>query len=382
MLRGLQCLFVVSALLAACAGSDGHPPVADELPNNEGGSDAGPTGPVMGSSGKGNAPVTNNLYEGGFINIPQVSDIAFDEPRGVLYVSTTDGGLAIVDLATGKISSQAVGEGELTGLDFSPDGNLLAVGEHATDQETKEFWVHVLDLEAKTIHQVRVPIEHMALVDGSQSVAFTDNSSLLVSASWEAFGYSPIYLVDLADDSSVKFRTGWSDAMFQRSADGSVVDFIEPAHGEGGISQVDVASQEVIYGEAKLPLRDLCVNADGSQIGLPVDGVFSLRGPGADEFSQIGFVSEEGRDAMACVFSPVRGSVYVAWDQGPNTNGGVIKRYTADAALESEGVVSTNAPFATARESGYVPTRMKISSDGTLLFLTVEKGINVYVVEP
>ncbi len=39
-------------------------------------------------------------------------------------------------------------------------------------------------------------------------------------------------------------------------------------------------------------------------------------------------------------------------------------------------------PLTASRESGYTPVRMKISSDGTLPFVAVEKGVNVYVVEP
>lgn len=384
MLRGLQCLFVLSSFLAACAGSDGHPPVVDELPDNgEGGSDVGPTGPVTGTAGKGNAPANSNLYEGGFINIPQVSDIALDEPRGVLYVSTTDGGLAIVDLASGKISSQELGEGGLTGMDLSPDGNLLAVGEHSTDADAEEFWVHLVDLQAGTVREIRLPLTHGHLIDGSQSVAFADNESLLVSASWAAYGYTPMFRVNLADDSSVAFGVAWSDAMFQRSADGSVVDYIEPFDLKGPMGRYDVASQLVTLGEAGVALQDLSLNADGSLVGLPTRGQFTMKEPSADGFSAVGTIFKENRDAMASVFSPVQDSVYVAWSKNlSDGKAGLIERYTADATLEAEGLVSASVPLATKRESGYAPARMKISSDGTLLFLTVEAGINVYAVEP
>ena len=370
--------------LVACAGSDGHPPVADDLPNtNEGGSDAGPTGPVTGTSGKGNTPANNGLYGGGFINIPQVSDIAHDEARGVLYVSTTEGGLAIVDLETGKISSQKLGDGGLTGMDLSPDGNLLAVGEHSTDPDTKEFWVHVLDLEANTVREIRLPITHMHLVDGSQSVAFATDSSLLVSASWAAIGQTPMFRINLGDDSSEPFGVALSDAMFARSGDGSVVYYVEPVHGEGDFGEYDVGSQMVTLGAASVPLRDLSVNASGSQIGLPSLGLFTMWGPDGENFAEIGAVLQEGRDAVASVFSPVRNSVYVAWSKSViDGKAAFLERYTADSALESEGLVSTTVPLATSRESGYTPSRMKISSDGSLLFLTVDKGINVYALEP
>jgi hypothetical protein len=337
----------------------------------------------MGTSGKGNAPATTSLYEGGFINIPQVSDIALDEPRGVLYVSTTDGGLAIVDLATSKISSQGLGKGGLTGMDLSPDGKLLAVGEHSTDPDTKEFWVHLVNLEENTIREIRLPITPMHLVDGSQSVAFADNESLLVSASWLAYGYTPMFRINLADDSWVAFGVAWSDAMFQRSADGSVVDYIEPFDAKGPMGRYDVASQVVTLGEAGVGLHDLSVNADGSLVGLPARGLFTMREPSAEGFAEVGAVFKENRDALASVFSPVRDSVYVAWSKTvTDGKAALIERYVADATLESEGLVSTTVPLATERESGYTPARMKISSDGTLLFLTVEKGINVYVVEP
>ena len=369
-------------LLVACAGSDGHPPVAAEDPS-DGGTGGGSTTPVTSSSGKGNTPASTGLREGGFINIPEVSDIALDELRGVLYVSTTKGGLAIVDLATGKIASEALGEGGLTGMDLSPDGRLLAVGEHSIDPEANEFWVHLLDLEEKTLREIRLPISLGHLIDGSQSVAFADNDSLLASASWAAIGFTPMFRINLADDSAEAFGVSLSDTMFQRSADGSVVYYVQPVHGDGDFGEYDVASRQVTLGAASVALRDVSVNSDGSQIGLPSTGLFTMWGPDGDGFREIGVVGKEGRNAMASVFSPVGNSVYVAWSKQTNTdNAALIERYSADAALESEGVVSKNVPLATTRESGYTPARLKISSDGTLLFATVEKGINVYLVEP
>ncbi|HEX2876616.1 MAG TPA: hypothetical protein VHP33_35440, partial [Polyangiaceae bacterium] len=227
-------------------------------------------------------------------------------------------------------------------------------------------------------------IDVQQLVDGSQSVAFADNESLLVSASWRAYGYNPLFRVNLADDSTVNFAVAWSDAMFQRSGDGSVVDWVEPFDAKGPMGRYDVASSQLLaLSEAGMVLHDLSVNADGSLLGLPAPGMFALRGPSDDDVGQIGAVFKENRNAMASVFSPVRDSVYVAWSKSSSDgDAGLLERYTADATLESEGLVSTNVPLATTRESGYTPARMKISSDGTLLFLTVEKGINVYPVEP
>ena len=81
--------------LLACSGSDGHPAHIDE-DMADGGSDAGP-GPSGGSSGKGgSAPmVSDSLLDGGFIDIPQVNDILYDDARGVLLVTTSEGGLAV-----------------------------------------------------------------------------------------------------------------------------------------------------------------------------------------------------------------------------------------------------------------------------------------------
>ena len=202
MARSLLCVAAGLALgLWGCAGSDGHPPLVNpDVPaGGSGGTPSGSGGKSNGTAGKKGETVDDNLLDGGVIVIPTVNDIYLDEPRGVLYVSTNEGGLATVDLATGTISSKEVGKGPLMGLDLSPSGRYLAIAENSVDQEAKEFWVHILDLEDDSQREVYLP-QGFDLREGSHSVAFAGDDTLFVTQSFVAGGYTDFLQVSLLDD--------------------------------------------------------------------------------------------------------------------------------------------------------------------------------------
>lgn len=378
--RSLTCaLAAVVVGLWGCSGSDGHPPlVGDPGSGGTGGTAGGSGGRPTGTAGKKNEPANDSLLDGGFINIPTVNDIYLDEPRGVLYVSTNEGGLATVELSTGKISGQMIGEGPLMGLDLSPSGRYLAICENSVDKLTKQFWVHLVDLEESTQREVYFP-QGFDLREGSHSAVFANDDTLFVTQSFTAGGYIDLLQVSLADDTYSTWMSIIDDSMLARSPDNSRLVLVEPNNGVGPVTVIDSVSLHVTEGLAKAMLHDLALNEDGSVVALPTkDAVKFLDLDEAGEASlREAEVTQTGRLAAAAAFSPVDHSLFVAWAEGANKAPATVDHYDLDT-LGSLGLVNASVPLAFERVGDFEPTRMKISSDGTLLFVTVAKGISVY----
>jgi hypothetical protein len=138
----------------------------------------------------------------------------------------------------------------------------------------------------------------------------------------------------------------------------------------------------MVEGTVNQLLHDIAINADASRLAVPVAGKVVIRTKDTDgAYSIETAIEQEGRDARAAVFSPASDSIYVTWGATLEKSPPFVERYNLES-LESEGIVQNGIKLADARLGGYVPTRMKISNDGTLLFITVETGINVIAVDP
>lgn len=377
MLWRLACGVVTALLLLGCGG-DSHPPPIDLDRPIDGAAGAG-AAPDEGGDGKN--PISNDLRQGGFINLPQVSDILYDEPRGLLYVTTTQGGLASVKLETGKISTQKIGDGPLLGLDLSPSGAELAICENSVDLENMQYWIHIVDLEARTLREVYFP-QRYDLQEGTHDAGFADDQTLYLDSSFTASGYVPLIRLNLGDDSFEALNDVMSDSMFARSLDNSTLVLVSPKDAIGPFYVVDTSSLDITKGSARVDLHDLAVNADGSMLAFPTAGkVKLLAKDDSGVYSIESAIEEADRTALAAVFNPVSSSIYVTWSKKLDNSPPFVERYNLDS-LESEGTVQTSIKLADTRLGGFQPTRMRISSDGTLLFITVETGINVYALEP
>jgi hypothetical protein len=373
---------VVGALVVGlwgCAGSDGHPPVVDTnvSPGGSGGSN-GEGGRPANTAGKENEPEGEGLLDGGFIEIATVNDIYLDEPRGVLYVSTNEGGLATVNLETGKISTREMGQGPLMGLDLSPSGRYLAICENSVDKETKEYWVHLLDLEEDAQRTVYLP-QGFDLREGSHSVAFASDETLFATQSYIAGGYTDFLQVSLVDDTWSSSMGVRDDSMLARSADNSRVVLVEPKDGGGPVTIIDSASLEVTHALAEVSLHDLALNADGSLLVLPTDAAVKFMDLDAAGGATVreSHIKRKGRLAAAVALNPADNSLFVAWSKGVNNEPATLERYDLDT-LESLGVLNANIPLARERKGDFELVRMKVTSDGTLLFVTLADGIMVY----
>lgn len=373
MLRCLLGLLVVCAPLVACGGNDRPPAIDLNASPGAGGSDDGePSG--------GKPAAKNDLREGGFIHLPQVSDISYDDRRGLLYVTTTSGGLATVKLDNGKMATDAIGQGPLLGLDLSPSGDLLAICENSVDEDSKQYWLHIADLESRTRREIFFD-QYYDLQEGTHHAAFADDRTVFLASSFVASGYVPFIRVNLDDDSQEELSAVVSDTMFARSLDNRRLVFVEPKDGSGPVNVIDTRTFVKIEFFVNQLLHDVAIDASGSRLALPGPDQVKVRSVDASgEYTLEATIDYPQREARAAVFSPDAKSLYVTWGKTPDSLP-FVERYDAET-LESQGLILKGIELADEREGGFVPTRMKISNDGTLLFITVETGINVIRVDP
>ncbi len=376
MLSRLAYSVAVCLPLLACGGKDRPPPI-DLNASSAGGA------PDEGDGGGGKKPTSQDLRDGGFINLPRVSDTIYDDLRGVLYVSTTQGGLATVNLEDGKISSQKIGEGPLLGLDLSPSRDKLLICENSVDADAKTYWIHVADFTSNQLHQAYFE-QFYYLQEGTHSAAFADDETIYLSTSFTAGGFVKLMRLTLAADwsyTSEEIGGVYSDAIFARSFDNSTIAIAEP-NAAGDFSIVDTKSFDIGEGLLNKKPLDVAISPDASKLAFPVYEAVKLRAKDdSGAYVVETSIDQVGREARAAVFSPVSNSFYVTWGAKIDKTPAFIERYEADT-LESEGIVQTGIKLADSRLGGYSPTRMRISEDGTLLFITVETGINVIKVEP
>lgn len=380
MLRFLVCGLAGSILTLGCGEAD-HPPKIDldKATTSVGGAPDDEPDDGSSSSEGGKKGTEQDLRKGGFLNLPQVSDILYDDLREVLYVGTTQGGLATVTLSNSKIHTQKIGDGPLLSLDLSPSGNRLSICEN-TITEDMQYFVHVADFASGSIQDFFFG-QYYYLQEGTHGAAFADDDNLFLSTSFVASGYVPLYRLNVTNGESVELPAVVSDTMFARSLDNSTLVIAEPKDGTGPIHVVDTTTLEIVDGTVSETLHDVAINTDATILALPATGRLKLRKRDATGAYTIESVIEEAdRDARAAIFSPVSNSIYVTWSKRLDGMAAFVERYNVDS-LESEGTLQTGIKLADSREGGFPPTRMKISNDGRLLFVTVATGINVYAIE-
>lgn len=378
MLRSLVCSLLLGSSVLACGGKDRSPPIDLNPPS---GSAGAPDEGDGGSDGGGTEKPSASLRKGGFINLPQVSDILYDDRRDVLYVSMTQGALATVDLDTGRISAQKIGDGPLTALDLSPSGDKLAIGENSADDEAMQYWIHVADFANNSLQEYYFN-QFYDLQEGTHGAAFATDETLFLSSSFVASGYVQLIRLNLSDGSQEELAPMVSDSMFARSLDNSTLVIVEPKDGTGPVHVIDTQTLVMTDGVVKEMLHDVAMNADASMLAFPIKDRVKLREKdSAGAYTIETTIEQADRDAVSAVFSPGGDSIYVTWSATPERAPAFVERYDAKT-LESQGIIQKGIKLATERLGGYVPTRMKISNDGMLLFITVENGINVIAVEP
>ncbi len=194
-------------------------------------------------------------------------DMVPDPTDQTLYISTTAGTVLRYDLATDAFLSPYTLGGSLEGIDISPDGKTLVVADAAYGSTTN----HIDVVNLATGRSQQIPLALSFGEAGTYSVAFTNDSSVLVSSNFAGSGWAPLQLVNLTTGSSTTLATIRQSSMLAASADHSVVAFEQ-----SNISSGPVELYNVSNGTITLPGNLLggitSGSVDGWQASLSVSG--------------------------------------------------------------------------------------------------------------
>ena len=128
--------------------------------------------------------------------LENIGGFVYDDTRGVLYVSTTDGLLRTYDPESEAFLPGPIAlGGELGRLAIAPDDSALIVTDLTTD-DTHGF-LHHINLDDGTV--TTLEYERQSLETGSYDVAFTSNQSALFTTRFAGSGNIPLREIDTTD---------------------------------------------------------------------------------------------------------------------------------------------------------------------------------------
>jgi hypothetical protein len=312
-----------------------------------------------------------------FISAPHRVDMVTDS-QNVLYISSTDGNLLRYNLTSQSFLSPIVLGGTPYGVDISPDGNNIVVADlYVPYPQRTNSCVHVVNLPTGATSQINFSLES-SQEGGTCSVAFADNNTFLAASGGAT--WNPLHKVNLAGSSTnIDEVPYWTD--LSSSADHSVIGIAEQYIMPQGPGRYMVSDGNISFGPALArsgEVTAIAASRNGQQY-LVTYGIFAyvcdqnlnvikqLQGRYSDEY------------ALGVVYSPTNDSCFVAWG---NASGNHTEIQMFDTnSLNQIGTIDSAPHIAKPDyDNSYKSGRLRMSSDGSLLFATVNGGVDVYAV--
>jgi len=297
-----------------------------------------------------------------FIPAPGRIDMVYDSIRDVVYITS---GTSVLRYKLGTqtfLSPYTFGLGNLSGIDLSPDGNLLAIADRNISG------VHLVDLQTDTVKPDAM-FSRSSGEGGTYSVAFGNDGTLLVTTTYNGSGWVPLRRIDPATGTVTTIKSSISqDAMLSASADGKCIGFVEGNISSGPLSVYDVATKSITKTVATNWFTyEVGSNRDCSQFAVPVYGGTFLYDNALTKLGTIGVYA--GGQPIGVAYNPVSDVVYFAW-----TGSKEVRAYdtTNFAQLGSYDVGYT---FQNNGNYAYNQGRLKTSRDGSKFFVTVPDGV-------
>jgi hypothetical protein len=294
---------------------------------------------------------------GVFIPAPDRKDMVHDPKRNILYISA-GGSVLRYEMASQSFLSPLVLGGDLRGIDISPDNNLLAVAD-ASDHNGN-IGIHLVDLITGTNSLATFPAE--LLEGGTFSVVFGADGVVWITSTVHGSGDVPLRKYLPVSKHTMVIARVDQDTMLAASPDREFIAYAEANSSLGYYGRFRCrATQLQPPLRANIPLYEIGINRDGSQLALPTYGELILSG------SAVQILPE--REILGVAYHPQRDFIFLA-RAGISTIA-VLETagYTKVKELDFGGKFEWNGNHAF--ESG----RLHLSSDGKFIFCTVPGGI-------
>lgn len=287
-------------------------------------------------------------------------DIAFDAKSQVLYIS---GGPEVrrFDVKTKTFLEPLKLGGATMGMDVSADGKKLAVAN--ASRGARDVFVDVVTLKTGKSKRVSFPLESGE--GGSYTVAYDAQGQLLVTTSYEGSGWTPLRKYDPATGLTVKLAD-LSEAAVNPSPNHKYVGVVE-GNSSNGPYGIYTTGDSTYHERADTDawLSEIAVAPNGGQIAIPTymgtlidDAKKTLPSVGTYGVSvPIGAAYAPSGDFIYYSFS--NSSYVVEYDRRTMTE---VRKVTVPGKFDW---------WPMPLEEG----RVKVSSDGRLLFVTLDDGV-------
>ena len=285
----------------------------------------------------------------------------------MLYISTTTGSVLRYNLATNTFLTPYTLGGSLAGMDISPDGKTLVVADGAYGATTNH--IDVINLANGSSQQIPFTLGFGEA--GTYSVAFTSDSSVLVSLNYAGSGWVPMRLVNLTTGTSTTVDSIRQSLMLTPSADHSVVAFEESNISSGPVERYRVSDGNIAGTSTNWFTFEVGVNRNGTQYAAPTyDGTFMFD----QNFNSLATIGTYANTMpIGVAYSPTSNVVYFAWASNGSSHE-VVDAYSTTTFQPVQTLDSSQA-FAWPGNAAFVNGRLKVSSDGSVLFCTTTNGV-------
>ncbi|OGU11322.1 MAG: hypothetical protein A2075_11000 [Geobacteraceae bacterium GWC2_58_44] len=299
-----------------------------------------------------------------FISAPSRVDMVHDDARGILYITSGNSVLRYKLSTSSFLTPYSFNQGDLAGIDLSPDGNTLAIADRNVTG------IHLVDLQTDSI-KPDIMFTPAYGEGGSFAVAYGNDGALLATTGYNGSGWVPLRRVDPATGVVTTIKsTVRQDAMVSASADGNCIAYEESNISSGPVNIYDVATKSVTKTVNTGGFTyEVGTNRDCTQLAVPTYGGTYIYDGSLTKLGTIGVYA--GGQPIGVAYHPLLDVAYFAW-AGSNQ----IRAYdTKTFAQLTPFVVGTT--FGTTGNDAFDEGRLRISRDGSLLFATVSNGVMV-----
>jgi hypothetical protein len=299
-----------------------------------------------------------------FISAASRIDMVHDPLRNVLYISSGSSVLRY-DLASKSFLTPVQLSGALKGIDLSPDGNTLAVAD-STRTETN-VWIHLVNLNTLSSQQAFFP--RAFYEGGTYSVAWGADGAVIVSGTFEGSGWVPLRRYQPTNGTIQEITSIRQSSMLSPSADRTIIGIEESNISNGPVERYGVAAQAILTsGGTGWFNYEVGVSRDGTQVAAPTYGGTFIFNAQMQLVTNLGVYA--GQQPIGVAYHPTKDAVFFAW--AGTTEVRVFDTYT----FSQLGSFFTSTTFSAPGNAGFVQGRLKVSSDGLLVFVTTSGGID------
>lgn len=297
-----------------------------------------------------------------FITDENRADIAYDTVRQVLYIS---GGQTVrrYDMVAKKFLAPITLGGTTLGMDISPDGKLLAVAN--TTKGTNKNFIDLINL--RTLVPKRVSFGLSFNEGGTYTVAFDEQSNLLVSSVFEGSGWVPLRKYNIFSQKTTVLGSIRHGSMLTPSFDRKRVAIAEAdiSSGDWGVYKVGDEKYASTHTTEWFNF-EIGISYTGSQIIVPTYNGAYVK-DATKTFPNVGEYA--GVAPIGVSYAPASNNIYF-----PMALTDHISIYNM-ANMTEIGTYKVPGTFDWTGNSPFVEGRTKVATDNSFLFSTLDKGI-------